>query len=163
LECKDLLGFGFAGHLFGIFGSIYKYYPHKSSRNLMVNHGEIYMTRAKFFVLLRTAWLVLLAAVISLLGTGGRPATVLAAGNTYTVNSTADLSDADLGDGLCLTSSGNCTLRAAIMQANYTAGADTIILPAGTYQLTRAGDDDLAVLAISTSPMPSPSRVPAAE
>jgi predicted outer membrane repeat protein len=33
------------------------------------------------------------------------------------------------------------SLRAAIMQANYIAGADTIILPAGTYQLTRVGHD----------------------
>ena len=67
--------------------------------------------------------------------------------STYVVNSTADLPDADQGDGLCLALNGQCTLRAAIMQANFVAGPDTIILPAGLYQLTRLGDDDVAVLA----------------
>ena len=68
------------------------------------------------------------------------------AGNVYTVNSTADLPDADLGDGVCAASNGACTLRASIMQANFTAGADVITLPAGTYLLTRSGDDDQGVL-----------------
>ncbi len=68
------------------------------------------------------------------------------AASTYVVNSTADLPDADQGDGLCLASNGQCTLRAAIMQANFFTGPDTIILPLGVYQLTRPGDDDLAVL-----------------
>ncbi len=68
------------------------------------------------------------------------------AASTYVVNSTADLPDADQGDGLCLALNGQCTLRAAIMQANFSAGPDTITLPAGVYQLTRPGDDDLAVL-----------------
>src|SRR5947208_11529776 len=66
--------------------------------------------------------------------------------STYVVNSTADAPDADVGDGVCAAANGACTLRAAVMQANFTAGADNIILPAGTYTLTRAGDDDAAVL-----------------
>src|SRR4051812_44590558 len=46
---------------------------------------------------------------------------------TFTVNSTADGGDANLGDGICQTSSrGQCTLRAAIEQANARAGRDTI-------------------------------------
>ena len=53
------------------------------------------------------------------------------AANTYVVNSTADLPDADPADGICAAANGACTLRAAIMQANFTSGADTIILPAG--------------------------------
>ncbi len=65
---------------------------------------------------------------------------------TFVVNSTEDLPDADQGDNVCAASNGKCTLRAAIMQANFTAGADTITLPPGTYQLTRSGDDDQAVL-----------------
>ncbi len=69
-----------------------------------------------------------------------------AANPTIVVNSTEDLPDADQGDNVCAASNGKCTLRAAIMQANFTAGADTITLPPGTYQLTRSGDDDQAVL-----------------
>ncbi len=104
------------------------------------------MTRSKIIILVKKALLVLAAALLTLTGMGGRPALVLAADNTYAVNSTVDLPDADQGDGLCLTANGTCTLRAAIMQANYSIGSDTITLPAGTYQLTRPGDDDSAVL-----------------
>src|SRR5207249_8949703 len=37
---------------------------------------------------------------------------------------------------------GFTSLRAAIMEANTTAGADQIVLPAGTYNLTIAGADE---------------------
>jgi CSLREA domain-containing protein len=67
-------------------------------------------------------------------------------GLTFTVTSAADLPDTDVGDGVCLASNGLCTLRAAIMQANFVPGPDTIILPSGVYLLTRPGDDDMAVL-----------------
>jgi CSLREA domain-containing protein len=55
---------------------------------------------------------------------------------TYIVNSTADAVDADLSDGVCATTSGACTLRAAIQQANSRTNADVISLPAGTFALT---------------------------
>lgn len=46
---------------------------------------------------------------------------------TFTVNSTADFEDANLGDGVCETTTpGECTLRAAIMEANASPGMDTI-------------------------------------
>ncbi len=75
-------------------------------------------------------------------------ASVYAAGNIYAVNSTADTVDADVGDPghVCADASGHCTLRAAIMQANFVTGLDTITLPSGVYTLTRPGDDDLAVV-----------------
>lgn len=73
-------------------------------------------------------------------------ATVATAGNIYIVNSTADTPDADVGDPACADASGHCTLRAAIMQANFVTGLDTITLPSGVYLLTRSGDDDAAVL-----------------
>ena len=59
---------------------------------------------------------------------------------TFTVNSTADAVDAKRGDGVCETAPGNgiCTLRAAIQESNTLAGADTIMLPAGTYTITIA-------------------------
>lgn len=61
---------------------------------------------------------------------------------TFTVNSTADAVDANPGDGICATSGGVCTLRAAIQETNALVGVDTIILPAGTYQLTIGGTDE---------------------
>jgi RHS repeat-associated protein/CSLREA domain-containing protein len=52
-----------------------------------------------------------------------RPATV---GSTFIVNSTDDKPDKKLSDGICSTTQGNCSLRAAIQQANTSAGQDTI-------------------------------------
>lgn len=50
-----------------------------------------------------------------------------AAPATFTVNVTTDEGDANAGDGICETSNaGECTLRAAIEEANANTGADTI-------------------------------------
>jgi CSLREA domain-containing protein len=46
---------------------------------------------------------------------------------TFTVNSTSDVGDKTPGDGICLTSGGVCSLRAAITEANLHAGPDTIL------------------------------------
>ncbi|HEY0100412.1 MAG TPA: Calx-beta domain-containing protein, partial [Pyrinomonadaceae bacterium] len=48
------------------------------------------------------------------------------AATTFNVNSTGDSPDSDTTDGVCNDGAGNCTLRAAIMQANATTGRDTI-------------------------------------
>jgi hypothetical protein len=52
------------------------------------------------------------------------------AATTFTVNQTSDASDENLADGLCdinsFVSGDQCTLRAAMEQANATSGADTI-------------------------------------
>ncbi|HSN18006.1 MAG TPA: DUF11 domain-containing protein [Gammaproteobacteria bacterium] len=66
---------------------------------------------------------------------------------TFIVNSTADSVDATPGDGTCADSSGACTLRAAVMEANALAGADTIDLtqindPAQPIILTIKGVDE---------------------
>lgn len=45
---------------------------------------------------------------------------------TYTVNSNADTADANPGDGVCATSGGVCTLRAAIQEANLDGMSSTI-------------------------------------
>jgi CSLREA domain-containing protein len=58
---------------------------------------------------------------------------------TFQVNSTVDAVDAQPGDGKCATAAGQCTLRAAIQEANAHAGPDSIMLPAGTYTLSIAG------------------------
>ena len=54
----------------------------------------------------------------------------------YTVNSTADFPDANLGNGVCAASNGQCTLRAAIGEAAQNIGARTIRVPNGIYTLT---------------------------
>lgn len=43
--------------------------------------------------------------------------------NVFTVDATGDAPDTTPGDGTCATSGGNCTLRAAIQEANNTANA----------------------------------------
>ncbi|MBW2284634.1 MAG: right-handed parallel beta-helix repeat-containing protein [Deltaproteobacteria bacterium] len=54
---------------------------------------------------------------------------------TYTVDRTDDSALATA----CTEGSNDCSLRGAIIKANGDAAEDTIILPAGTYVLTRAG------------------------
>src|SRR5215213_2358991 len=64
----------------------------------------------------------------------------VAAAANFVVNSNADKEDASPRDGVCETATpGECTLRAAIQQANALAGSDTISIPAGTYTLSIAG------------------------
>ena len=59
--------------------------------------------------------------------------------DTYPVNDPFDLPDAAVGNGVCATAAGTCTLRAAIQEANAHAGPDTVTVPAGTFLLTRTG------------------------
>ena len=72
--------------------------------------------------------LILLVAVVASLSVVSR-----AQAASFVVDSTADANDANTADGICSATSGGCTLRAAIVQANALMGADTITLPAGTY------------------------------
>jgi CSLREA domain-containing protein len=62
----------------------------------------------------------------------------------YVVNSNADVDDVNPGDGLCQTPTGDCTLRAALDEANAALGAPVTIELAGgtTYQ---ASDRTLGV------------------
>ncbi len=55
-------------------------------------------------------------------------ATTLAAipGLTFTVNSTGDTVDANIGNGICADSQGKCTLRAAMQEADWHKGDDRI-------------------------------------
>jgi len=63
-----------------------------------------------------------------------------------TPTTTIDAADAAPGDGLCDDGAGNCTLRAAIQEANNCPGPDTINLLAKTYTLTITGTgEDAAV------------------
>jgi CSLREA domain-containing protein len=55
---------------------------------------------------------------------------------TFTVSTTADTEDASASDGLCLDASFECSLRAAITEANRTAEPDSIqfAIPGGDAQ-----------------------------
>jgi len=66
---------------------------------------------------------------------------------SFTVNSTADATDL-IPDGICdVDGLGQCTLRAAIQEADELHGNVTIIVPAGTYTLTiPPGDPDDNIL-----------------
>jgi hypothetical protein len=93
---------------------------------------------------------ILAALVAALVLTPGAHA----AATTYTVNDPGDASDANTADLLCDvdtgTSGDQCTLRAAIQQANVNAGTDTIIF-------TGAGTAPAPLMGFSgTSALPSP-------
>lgn len=76
----------------------------------------------------------------------------VASAATFTANRSEDLPDSNPGDGVCqafpaFPGGGQCTLRAAIMEANALGGSHTINLESGrTYTITRQGVDDTAVL-----------------
>lgn len=77
-----------------------------------------------------------LATLLLLAAAGSTPAAV------FEVTLDADLRDAAPGDGICAAAAASgpqCTLRAAIEEANASAGLDTILLPAGVFELTLAG------------------------
>ena len=62
--------------------------------------------------------------------------------NVFVVNTTADEVDVNPADGICVTISGKCSLRAAVEEANQRGGDRamiTIELPAGTYTLSMLG------------------------
>ncbi len=82
--------------------------------------------------------LVLGVLVAGLVLIGGTVAQAL----ELAVTSTTDAVDAKPGDGVCATSTGTCTLRAAIQETNARVGPDTIVLQPGTYTLQIAGSDE---------------------
>jgi len=63
---------------------------------------------------------------------------------TFTVDDSNDVIDNNIGDGICATAGAVCTVRAAVQEANSWPGADTIVIPAGTYNLTIAGAGETA-------------------
>ena len=66
---------------------------------------------------------------------------------TFTVDTTSDTEDADPGDGVAEDSNGDTSVRAAFMEANALSGDDTIVIPAGNYNLAYdmySPSDDMA-------------------
>ena len=75
------------------------------------------------------------------------PEAPVRAGATLTVDSETDAVDSAIGDGNCATLAGECTLRAAVQEANALSGSDTIVLPAGEYVIAigiQGESEDLA-------------------
>lgn len=69
---------------------------------------------------------------------------VQAAAATFTVNETRDLDDRRPGDGACEATAGvgDCSLRAAVREANAVPGADVIEVPAGSWTLAIPGENE---------------------
>jgi CSLREA domain-containing protein len=66
-----------------------------------------------------------------------------AAQATFQVNSLGDAIDVSLGDGTCATAAGQCTLRAAVIEANTLPGDDTITFGiVGMFTLGTHGSGD---------------------
>ena len=89
------------------------------------------------------AALLLVATLLTVLGGTPTEAQVGPDNPVLVVDSTGDGADASGADGVCATGSGNCTLRAAIQQANYNPGADRIefaIPGSGTKQINIGSD-----------------------
>jgi len=76
-------------------------------------------------------------ALVAGLGLSIRPLPAAAATLTFQVTATADAPDASPGDGICADAAGQCTLRAAVQEADAqpSGSAITIVVPAGTVPL----------------------------
>ncbi|HZB29226.1 MAG TPA: right-handed parallel beta-helix repeat-containing protein, partial [Streptosporangiaceae bacterium] len=81
---------------------------------------------------IRFAALAAALSVVAVLALAPDPAS---AAIVMGVNDTADRPDRNIGDGVCATSAGTCTLRAAIQESNALIGQDTINLAQGVYEL----------------------------
>ncbi len=81
--------------------------------------------------------LALLLLLLALAPWHGSPGRAEAAGLSFTVNTTADAPDALPGDGVCADAAGQCSLRAAVQEADAApyVSAITITVPAGSYVL----------------------------
>ena len=64
----------------------------------------------------------------------------------FVVDSIEDTVDANVDDGICADAAGNCTLRAAVLQANAVPFFNEIEVGAGTYMLSIPGADEQAGL-----------------
>lgn len=88
------------------------------------------MKRALTIGMIATVAAVATALVVSAIAVANAQAA------TFTATDTADLSDTHPGDGVCNSSAGTCTLRAAIEESNALGGTNTVqLLPGGAYDV----------------------------
>jgi CSLREA domain-containing protein len=94
------------------------------------------MTRAYHFRMLAIVLAVAVALTLALAFEDSAYSDI-----TFTVNMTSDAVDSNPGDGRCdvdaSAAMNQCTLRAAIQEANATSGRDAIDVPPGIYKITR--------------------------
>lgn len=79
-----------------------------------------------------------LAVTVLLLGSLAVAPLAPASAAGFMVNSNGEQPDANLADGVCATAGNVCTLRAAVQQANASAGSDVITVPAMTISFQAA-------------------------
>jgi len=79
--------------------------------------------------------LVCLFTAVLLVGIGSCTLSPIPCTDTFTVTT-----NLDVNDGAC--TAGHCSLREAVIAANTCAGHQTIIVPAGNYQLTLTGSEE---------------------
>ena len=122
-----------------------------ASQMAVISHGNVQAGATSFVpgtVSLRGYSGSPVAAISARVNVDGRPGVVLLHGGhvgpfvmmpipdpTFMVNTTADTVTAN---GCAPANPNTCSLREAIIEANASAGSDTIMVPAGTYQLTIA-------------------------
>ena len=99
-------------------------------------------------LILRRWYHLILAGLLSLALAELLLPTSPALADTFTPTLTIDLTDANPGDSRCdafldiILPGDQCTLRAAVREANALSGADIIILPSGDYTLTLNGSGE---------------------
>jgi hypothetical protein len=71
----------------------------------------------------------------------------------FTVNTTADLPDDNPGDGVCHTSAGTCSVRAAFDEASGSTTYRTVAVPAGDYPLFGAAFSSSGLEVFSSFPL----------
>jgi hypothetical protein len=82
------------------------------------------------------------AVGVALAGSPAPAASTQPSGQTFEVVSILDTVDVNPGDGVCADATAECTLRAAVQEANALPGHQTVVLPAGEYVLTRSGYEE---------------------
>src|ERR687895_1821684 len=98
-------------------------------------HSPPYRSAAQGMPVARRIRFAALAAALSLVAVLTLAPASASAAIPIAVNDTADRPDRSIGDGVCATSAGTCTLRAAIQESNALLGQDTINLGPGVYEL----------------------------
>lgn len=100
----------------------------------------------------RGSKLFLILVILALAFSYGTPP-VVARAASFNVDDSGDAGDANPGNGICATSAGKCTLRAAVEETNRLTGPNTITIPAMTIVLNSelritddVGDDSVIIL-----------------
>lgn len=101
----------------------------------------------------RSRIIAVLAGLAVLVGMAALPVPRAAANATFVVTTTMEAVDSNIGNGVCATSAGACSLRAAVQEANASNATDAVQVPAGTNTITRGASGRTATRAVtSTSP-----------